>query len=176
MGGLLFQRRLAADLMKCSGKRVHFDTEALEEIREAITKESVRGLVRDGVITKKPVKGISRGRARAKAVQKRKGRQRGPGSLKGKRTARLPKKAAWASRVRVQRAFIQELRDRGYIPRAAYRMLYLKVKGGFFRSRRHIKLYLEEQKLATKPATDKKPAAKHAKVPAKRKSETTKHS
>lgn len=176
MGGLLFQRRLAAELMKCSGKRVHFDAEALEEIREAITKDSVRGLVRDGVITKKPMTGISRGRARKKKVQKHKGRQQGPGSRKGSRGARLPRKKAWGLKIRVQRAFLKELRTEGFITPKNYRMLYLKSKGGFFRSRRHIKLYLEEQKLATKPATDKNPAAKHAKVPAKKKSETTKHS
>jgi len=28
-----------------------------------------------------------------------------------------------------------------------YRMLYAKVKGGFFRSRRHLQIYLGEHKL-----------------------------
>lgn len=163
MGELQFQRRLAADLMKCSKKRVLFDKEELEEIREAITKDSVRDLIKGGVIRRKPIKGISRGRARAKAVQKRKGRQRGPGSRKGKRTARLPKKAAWANKVRPQRAFIQELRDKGYLLPVTYRMLYRKVKGGFFRSRRHVKLYIEEQKLVQKKTE------KHGKAPVKKK-------
>lgn len=175
MGGLLFQRRLAAELMKCSGKRVHFDAEALEEIREAITKESVRGLVRDGVITKKPMTGISRGRARKKKVQKHKGRQQGSGSRKGSRGARLPRKKAWGLKIRVQRAFLKELRTKGFLTPKDYRILYLKSKGGFFRSRRHIKLYLEEQKLAKKPATDLQGIRSAAeKKPAKKKAETTK--
>ena len=168
MAELQFQRRLAASLMKCSKKRIRFDSEDLEEIREAITKDSVRDLIREGLISRKPVKGISRGRARKRAVQKRKGRQRGPGSRKGKRTARLPKKLAWANRVRPQRAFIKELREKGYITPTIYRMLYHKVKGGFFRSRRHVKLYIEEQKLAQEPT--KKPA----KAPVKKGSPTKK--
>ncbi len=167
MGELRFQRRLAASLMKCSKKRVRFDQDDLQEIREAITKDSVRDLIKDGLISKKPKVGITRGRARKKAVQKRKGRQRGPGSMKGKRTARLPKKIAWANRVRPQRAFIKELRDKGYLTPTTYRMLYRKVKGGFFRSKRHVKHYIEEQKLAKEPA--KKPTKKPTKAPVKKK-------
>ncbi len=137
--------------MKCSKYRVVLDSENLEDIREAITKDSVRDLIKTGLIKRKPVKGISRGRARKKAKQKSKGRQKGAGSRKGKRTARLPKKKAWANKVRVQRALIQELRDKKYLDPKTYRMLYMKVKGGFFRSKRHIKLYIDEQKLAKKP-------------------------
>jgi len=154
MAELQFQRRLAAILMKCSLKRVLFNQETIEEVREAITKESVRDLIRTGVIRRKPVKGISRGRARAKARQKSKGRQKGKGSRKGKRTARLPKKKAWANKVRTQRRLIQELRDKGYLVPKTYRMLYAKVKGGFFRSRRHVKLFIDEQKLAGKEAQE----------------------
>ncbi len=152
MSELRFQRRLAAELLKCSEKRIHFDPEALEQAREAITKDSVRGLISTGVITKKPAKGVSRGRARQKARQKAKGRQRGPGSLKGKRGARLTKKKAWTNRVRVQRSLLRELRDKGYLEPGAYRMVAAKVKGGYFRSRRHIKLFIDEQKLAAKAA------------------------
>ena len=156
MAELLFQRRLAAILMKCARKRVLFNPETLEEVREAITKEGVRDLIKTGVIRRKPVKGISRGRARARAKQKAKGRRKGKGSRKGSRTARLPKKKAWTNRVRVQRRLLQELRDKGYLEPKTYRMLYMKVKGGFFRSRRHVKLFIDEQNLAGKKSQEKK--------------------
>jgi len=38
-----------------------------------------------------------------------------------------------------------ELKDRKIIDDKLYRELYSKSKGGFFRSRRHIKLFLEER-------------------------------
>ena len=43
------------------------------------------------------------------------------------------------------RAFLKELRDKGIISKEDYRVLYAKVKGGFFRSKRHIKLYIADQ-------------------------------
>ncbi len=141
------QRRLASQILKCSGKRIVFDSNRLEDIKEAITKADIRGLVNNKVITKKPIKGVSRVRARKRKEQKRKGRQKGFGSKKGKRGARLPKKKAWMDKVRIQRSFIKHLRDKKAIKKEDYQNIYLKIKGGFFRSKRHIKLYLKEQGL-----------------------------
>ena len=141
------QKRLAAQILKCSPKRVIFDQASLEDIKESITKADIRGLINDGVITRKQKKGISRGRARKRAIQKRKGRQQGPGSRKGKKTSRLPRKRLWMNTIRSQRDLIRRLKQKGVISKQSYRELYLKCKGGFFRSRRHIKLYLQEHGL-----------------------------
>ncbi|MCP3681152.1 MAG: 50S ribosomal protein L19e [bacterium] len=144
------QKRIAAQLMKCSPKRVIFDSERLTDIKEAITKLDIKALIGQGVITKKPVKSVSRSRVRKMLVQKRKRRQSGAGSKKGKSTARLPKKKRWMGTIRLQRAFLDELREKGIISKSNYRQLYLKAKGGYFRSKRHIKLYLDERKLIEK--------------------------
>ena len=144
------QKRLAASVMKCSEKRIRFDEEALESISEAITKEDIRDLIREGSITKLPVVGQSRVRANKRLVQKRKGRQKGPGSLKGKRTARLPRKEEWMNKVRAQRKHLAQLRDEETISKQTFRDLYGKSKGGFFRSKRHITLYIQEQNLEEK--------------------------
>lgn len=141
------QKRLAAEILKCSEKRIVFDPNRLDEIKEAITKADVRGLIGNKIITKKPVKGVSKVRARKRKEQRRKGRQRGFGSKKGKKTARLPKKKAWANRVRIQRDFAKNLRSKKAIRKKDYRNIYMKIKGGFFRSKRHIKLYLKEHGL-----------------------------
>lgn len=147
-------------MLDCALKKVHFDVDNLPEIKEAITRESVRGLISAGVIRAKPDHGISRGRIRANQIQKHKGRRQGKGSRKGKRTARLTQKESWSAKVRVQRLFLKELREKGYLDPKTYRMLYLKTKGGFFRSKRHVKLYLEEQKLALKPTKSAKDASR----------------
>jgi len=42
---------------------------------------------------------------------------------------------------------LKDLRDKDLVTKKDYHELYLKSKGGFFRSKRHIKLYLEEHRL-----------------------------
>lgn len=144
------QKRLAGNVMKCSPKRVKFDKERLEEIKESITKADIKSLIKDNAISKVKEKGVSRVRARKRKIQKSKGRRRGPGSRKGKKTARLPRKEQWMNRVRKQREFIKELKDKKQLDVTIYRILYRKIKGGFFRSKRHVKLYLTENSLVRK--------------------------
>ncbi len=139
------QKRLAALILKCSKKRIIFDSDRLSDIKEAITKADIRGLIKEKAITKLSVKGVSRGRARKRLVQRRKGKQKGEGSKKGSRGARIPKKKEWMNKVRAQRELLKKLKEKKIINNKLYRELYLKSKGGFFRSRRHIKLYLEEK-------------------------------
>jgi len=141
------QKRLAAQVLKCSKKRVIFDVDNLEDIKEAITKVDIGSLIKQGVIKERPIKGISKFRTRKNKIQKRKGRQSGAGSRKGKKTARLPKKRIWINKIRIQRRFLKELKDKKVIVTKDYFDLYNKSKGGFFRSKRHIKVYLEEHKL-----------------------------
>ena len=141
------QRRIAAQLMKCSESRVVFNPERLDEVKEAITKSDIRGLIGDGVIKKRQEKGVSRVRANHFAAQRAKGRSASHGNRKGRKTARLPTKQAWMTRVRVQRGFLKELKQKNYLEVSTYRDLYGKVKSGFFRNKRHIKLYIEEKEL-----------------------------
>jgi large subunit ribosomal protein L19e len=123
---------------------VTFDNDRLDDIKQAITKRDLKLLIGDGAITKKPGNFTSRVRSRKLAMQKRKGRRDGPGSRKGKFSARFKPKKTWMSRLRVQREFLRLLLEKKIITRQAYRELYLKSKGGYFRSKRHIKLYLQE--------------------------------
>ena len=141
------QKRLAAQALKCSTKRITLDTSRLSDIKEAITTYDIRALVNGGAILKKNKQGVSRGRARELAAQKSKGRRRGHGSRRGTANARDNTKDQWMNRIRLQRDFLKDLKDHKKIKNETYRQLYRKAKGGFFRSKRHIKLYLEEHKL-----------------------------
>jgi len=51
------------------------------------------------------------------------------------------------NQIRKQRKFVKELRDKKLINTKVYRQIYNKIKGGFFRSKNHIKLYLTENRL-----------------------------
>lgn len=134
-------------MLDCSSQRVRLDENRLDEIKEAITKQDIRSLINQGAIYKVPEKGNSRVRANKIKRQKAKGRQKGHGSRKGKKTARTPKKLTWMNRVRLQRTLLATMKIAKIITPKTYRMLYNKSKGGFFRSKRHIKLYIEEQGL-----------------------------
>lgn len=139
------QKRLAAQILKCSKKRIKFDPDRSSDIKEAITRIDIKGLIKDKAIRKIHARGVSRGRVRKRLVQRRKGKQKGPGSKKGSRGARLPRKRAWINKIRAQRKLLKKLKENKIINDKEYREFYLKSKGGFFRSRRHIKLYLSEK-------------------------------
>jgi large subunit ribosomal protein L19e len=57
----------------------------------------------------------------------------------------MPKKANWIKTVRPLRARLRELRKEGVIDQREYRKLYRMVKGGSFRSKAHLNLYLKER-------------------------------
>jgi large subunit ribosomal protein L19e len=141
------QKRIAGEILKCSTKRVFFDNEHLDQIKEAITKQDMRELINANIVQKKQIKGISRVRANKIVEQKKKGRRQGAGSRRGKKTARVSKKEAWMAKVRVQRKFLKGLKEKEMVSIKMFRELYLKSKGGFFRSVRHIKYYMKDKGL-----------------------------
>jgi len=147
------QRRLASQVLKISPKRISFDPVRLADIKEAITNADIRGLINQGAIRGIQSKGVSRARTRQLKTQKRKGLRKGPGSRKGGLNARHPRKQAWMVRIRIQRDFLQQLKEKKHVNTPTFRDLYGKAKGGFFRSKRHIKLYLEEHGLVKKHET-----------------------
>ncbi len=144
---LKLQRRLAAEVLKCGVHRVWLDPDNLEEIKKATTRSDIRNLIKHGLIKARKIKGNSRGRIRKKLMQKKKGRRRGHGSRKGKKTARMPKKRAWIIRIRAIRKYLRELRDKGLIDRKTYRLYYRRAKGGQFKDKAHVKLHLEMEGL-----------------------------
>ena len=160
---LTLQKRLAGAVLNCSAKRVAFDPSRLEDIKEAITKTDIRLLVGEGVIVGRKEKGVSRARANKIKVQKSKGLRKGHGSNKGKATAREPRKETWMKKIRAQRKFLREIRDRELLVQKTYKDLYKKSGGGFFRSINHIKLYINDHKLLEREIKIPKIEAKTAK-------------
>lgn len=141
------RKKLVAKIMGVSPKKVKFIADALEDIKKSITRSDLRGLIAVKKIVRDKRNEQSRSKARKVAAQKRKGRQKGKGSRKGSKHSVVSKKERWTTKVRTQRKLIKELRNKGLISSKNYQMLYRKVKGGYFRNRRHIKLYLTEYHL-----------------------------
>ena len=142
MTDLRNQRRMAASLIKCGVNRVWMDQDRIDEIAKAVTKDDIRVLIKGKAIKSKQQKGISHGRKKYIAEQKRKGRRRNHGSRKGAKYARFPRKRRWILTIRPIRSYLKSLRDNKKINKNIYRMYYLKAKGGEFRSKKHLKSHL----------------------------------
>ena len=141
---LKLQRKIAARILKCGEDRVWIDPTKIKEVEQVITASDVKHLIKQGYIKKLPVRGTSRARARKRKLQRKKGRRRGPGSRKGPKKS---KKEIWMERVRALRRYLRRLKEEGRISTRTYRDLYRKVKGGTFKSKAHLKLYLDKNEL-----------------------------
>ncbi len=134
MTNLTSQRRLAAQILKVGQNRVWINPDRTDDVESAITREEVRKLVHEKVITKLPIQGVSRGRAKTIQAKKRKGRRKGPGSRGGTPRALITKKEAWMIRVRALRKRLRELKANRTITEGTYRELYMIVGSGRFAS------------------------------------------
>ena len=145
MATLSPQKRMAAQLMKAGMSRVWMDTKSVDDIAEAVTKDDIRKLIKRNVIQKRPSKGNSRSRFKVAKAQRNKGRRKGPGSRKGTKKARDPRKRKWVRSIRAMRNSLKEMRDSGKITRSDYRLFYKKIKGGTFRTKNALLLHMREQ-------------------------------
>ncbi len=136
------QKKLAAKILKCGVNKVWIDPNpkniSRDKVFQAITRSDIRGFIKDGVIKKLPDK------KRAKNAPTKQQRH---GKMKGAKGARRGKKDDWFRKVRPQRKLIKEMKDKNQLKPGAYRTIYRKVKGGVFRSRAHLQLYLKEKDL-----------------------------
>ena len=144
---LTTQKRLAASILKVGVNRVWIDPEEIEEVSRAITRDSVRQLIDQGIIKAKPETGISSYRSKKIKQQKAKGRRKGRGSIKGAKKARNPKKKAWMTTIRALRGELKDMRDAEEIDPTTYRKLYKMAKGGAFRSKSYMKTYARDHEL-----------------------------
>lgn len=91
MVNLTTQKRLAATVLGCGERRVWLDPSEASEIANANSRQTIRKLVSDGLIIRKPVAMHSRARARELNAARRIGRHRGFGKRKGTKDARMPR-------------------------------------------------------------------------------------
>lgn len=143
-GMLKTQRRLASRLFGVGEKKVWLDPAKFKEIKEAITAEDVKGLIKKGFISEKKSAGQSRARARLFAMKKRRGHRTGVGSRKGKKNARM--NFQWIDKVKALRNELFKERTAGKIDKKQFRVMYTKVKGNAFHSVNHMRNYIEEMK------------------------------
>ncbi|KAL6898114.1 ribosomal protein L19/L19e domain-containing protein [Trichoderma evansii] len=95
MVNLRTQKRLAASVIGCGKRKIWLDPSEQSEISNANSRQTIRKLVADGLIIRKPVTMHSRSRARELNLSRREGRHRGFGKRKGTADARMPTQVLW---------------------------------------------------------------------------------
>src|SRR5215510_15029296 len=142
------KRELVARMMGLGVNRIRFEPDKLDDVADAITRENMRSLIKNGTIWTVKVKGTSRARAQKKLKTRQK-RGVAAGSKKGKKTARSGKKEVHVRKVRALRRNLKVLKDRNEIPRAVYWLVYKKVNGGQVRSLSHLRELIKHAKSHT---------------------------
>ena len=125
------KKSLAAKTLKVGKGRLQFKQENLSEIKEAITRQDIKQLNQEGIISIKPVKG------RKKNVTRK--HRRGPGKIKMKVNKR---KQEYVKVTRKLRAYAMSLRDRGVLDRELYKKIRNKIRMREFKSKAGMKDFL----------------------------------
>tara|TARA_B100002049_G_scaffold237163_1_gene226517 strand:- start:1374 stop:1853 length:480 start_codon:yes stop_codon:yes gene_type:complete len=137
------KKRLVSRMYGVGLKRIKFDSDHLDDVADAITRENVRSLVTANTIKIKGFTGTSRGRARLKKFQKSK-RGTKQGSKKGRKGARVGKKEVYVTKVRALRRRLKIAKDRREITNKEFWTIYKKIGGNTVRNTAHLRILIEE--------------------------------
>jgi len=126
------KKELASRALKIGKKRISFNENRLEELKEVITKQDIHDLLKAGVIKVKEKKG-------RRKVKKRKTKKR-DGKIKKKINRR---KKDYATITKKLRKYISELKNQGKITYEQYIDIRKKIRTKEFRSKAHLKEVME---------------------------------
>ena len=139
------KKRLASRVTGVGIHRINFDTDDLDDIADAITRENIRSLITANTIRMKSFTGTSKGRAHVKKAQRNK-RGTKQGSKRGSKGARVGKKTVYVAKVRALRRLLKIAKDRKDLTNPEFWILYKKVGGTTVRNKAHLSTMMEEIK------------------------------
>ncbi len=139
------KKRLASRVTGVGVHRIRFDTDHLDDVADAITRENIRSLITANTIRIKSFTGTSKGRAHAKKAQKNK-RGTTQGAKRGRKGARVGKKEVYVAKVRALRRLLKIAKDRKDLTNPEFWILYKKVGGNTVRNKAHLRTLMDEIK------------------------------
>ena len=125
------KKALAARTFKVGKKRITFVVERAEEIKEAITKQDIKDLHKEGAIILKNVKGATKNK------QKRK--KRSPGNIRKKVNTR---KQDYVIMTRKLRKYLIEMKKQGKLSQEQVIDMRKKIRNKAYKSLNHLKEYI----------------------------------
>ena len=128
--------------MKVGESRVWLDPAQKKDIETAITAADIRKLIQKGYAKKLP--------SPVKMPKEKSGRRRKSGSKRGAKHSIVSSKRKWILTVRPLRRMLKELKASRQLSNEDFKHLYKLVKGGTFRSRSHLRIYLDQHGLVKK--------------------------
>ncbi len=137
------KRRLVARILGVGANRIKFDSEYLDDVADAITRDNIRSLLTANIIEVKPIKGTSKGRAYHKKSQRHK-RGTKQGSKKGSKGTRVGKKQVYVRKIKALRYRLKVSKLREEITNEDYWKLYRQAGGNQIRNLAHLRSLIEE--------------------------------
>jgi large subunit ribosomal protein L19e len=129
------KKELAKKVLKVGKDRIAFVEARIDEIKEAITRQDILDLVKEGAIIVKPIKG------RKRKIKKRKSRS--TGNIRKTPTMR---KRNYIILVRKLRSYVAELKRQKEITNEEFILLRKKIRNKDFKNKAHLKEYVQEMK------------------------------
>ncbi|PIU75988.1 50S ribosomal protein L19e [Candidatus Pacearchaeota archaeon CG06_land_8_20_14_3_00_35_12] len=130
------QKRISADILGIGKKRIWFDPLRISDIQEAITRQDLKDLIKEGAIKKMPVQGVKRRSGKTREGRYAKGRRRGMGKIR-KRIQVRKKEYVW--KIRKMRKYLKMLRREGKINKTEHTKMRRLAKSGIYSNIHKIK-------------------------------------
>lgn len=125
------KKLLAKKTLNAGKKRIIFIPSRIDEIKDAITKQDIRDLQKEGAIVIKDIKG------KRKIIGRK--RKRGPGKIKKKVNKR---KQEYVIMTRKLRKYVSEMKKQGMLSAEEIKGIRNKIRNRIFRSKAHLKEYI----------------------------------
>ncbi len=141
MKTLKLQKKLAARIMHCGINKIWMDPDRLEDIKEAITSEDIKQLIKEKIIKKIKTAGIKSRAGKSRKKRKKKGRKRRIGKIKKRINKR---KQDYVKSIRKLRNYLKSLRKLKKIDSKKFNKLKRLAKSGHLKNKKSIDEYLTE--------------------------------
>ena len=136
-------KRLASDILHVGRNKIRMNPDERSRTDEALTREDVRALIKDGIVYIKSEPGFKINNRRKRKLA---------GSRKGSMNSRTSEKETWMTNVRAQRKYLAQLVAEGALEQKNKRVVYMRIKGGFFKGKRALLMHLKDNHLYVEKA------------------------